>query len=57
MIDQALVFQVAAAYQLPVDLLTAQVQVESGGDPFAFRCEECHHCVMSRYSLIILPMV
>jgi soluble lytic murein transglycosylase-like protein len=39
MIDHALVFQVATVYHLPVDLLTAQVQVESGGDPHAFRYE------------------
>ena len=40
MIDQALIFQVATSYGLPVDLLTAQIQVESGGDPWAFRYEE-----------------
>ena len=46
MIDQALVQLVATAYALPLDLLTAQIQVESGGDPNAFRYE---HDFYTRY--------
>ena len=41
-----LVQQVAATYHLPADLLRAQVQVESSGDPFAFRYE---HAYFVRY--------
>jgi soluble lytic murein transglycosylase-like protein len=37
--DDGLIRQVANAYGLPFDVLRAQVQVESGGDPFAFRYE------------------
>ncbi len=38
----ALVQQVASTYNLPQNLLTAQIQHESGGDPFAFRYEHSY---------------
>ena len=39
MISDDLIRQVATAYTLPFELLKAQVQVESNGDPNAFRFE------------------
>jgi soluble lytic murein transglycosylase-like protein len=44
--NTALVQQVALQYGLPIDLLTAQIQIESGGDPNAFRYE---HDFFTRY--------
>ena len=38
--------RVATQYNLRNDLLAAQIQVESGGDPFAFRYE---HAFFERY--------
>ena len=35
-----LIIQVANLYNLRIDILTAQVQIESGGDPFALRYED-----------------
>lgn len=39
MIDQALIVSVSNTYGLDYQLLKAQIQVESSGDPFAFRFE------------------
>ena len=40
MLDQSIVLAAASAYNLDISLLNAQIQVESGGDPFAFRYED-----------------
>jgi soluble lytic murein transglycosylase-like protein len=37
-----LVLQVSSTYGLQPDLLAAQIQVESSGDPFAFRYEKAY---------------
>src|ERR1700681_4375070 len=39
MLDQSIVLAAASAYNLDISLLNAQIQVESGGDPYAFRYE------------------
>lgn len=42
MVDPQLVRQVAGVYRLPETLLAAQISVESGGDPNAFRYEPAY---------------
>lgn len=42
MVDPDLVDQIARVYRLPTYLLAAQIQVESGGDPNAFRYEPAY---------------
>jgi soluble lytic murein transglycosylase-like protein len=37
-----LISQVANLYNLRLDILTAQIQIESSGDPFAFRYEDAY---------------